>query len=287
MSFGSPYFTLPRFKYLRPESLQEALRILKENGEEARVMAGGVGLLNLMKERLADPKIIVDLKGIRELHTISFSKDEGLYIGSTITMNELLDYPPVKEYPALFEAVYRLSDHNLRNRSTLVGDLCEALPWVDSPAPLIAYDAIIEIAGEKGMRYIKAEDFIKGMAQVDLSPDEIITCIKIPYYPSNWGKYYKFSTGSEFSLASMAMVAKADGEIEIVYGGVSEVPYHFREFKEMMKRYPPDRLVSEAVSYIKSNFEPMSDYLASSDYRKRLMELLLVQGLRDYFERGR
>jgi Aerobic-type carbon monoxide dehydrogenase, middle subunit CoxM/CutM homologs len=268
LSFGSPYFTLPKFKYVRPKSIEEALEYLKDNGEDARVMAGGVGLLNFMKERLVEPKLVIDLKGIPELHKIEYNGR--LIIGATTTLNEILSFPKLRdEYNALYEAISVLSDHNLRNRSTLAGDLCEALPWVDSPPPLIAYDAMVNIIGSKGSRSVKVKDFIKGMAQVDLAPDEIVTSIELPEAAEKRGRFYKFAKGSEFSIASLAIVFDASiNELRLVFGGVSDIPYYPEELSEMFsKAYSAGDYISNSISYIRKNFTPLDDSLASSEYR--------------------
>lgn len=281
LSFGSPYFTLPKFKYLRPKSIEEALELLRENGEDARVMAGGVGLLNFMKERLVEPKVVIDLKGIPELHNIEYNGR--LIIGATVTLNETLSFPKVKSnYPALYEAISMLSDHNLRNRSTLVGDLCEALPWIDSPPPLIAYDASVNIRGSKGSRNVMVKDFIKGMAQIDLAPDEIVTSVELPDAYNTKGKFYKFAKGSEFSIASLAIVyAPRNKKIKFVFGGVSELPYYSEELSDMFsKAYSVADYLSSAISYLRKNFTPLDDSLASSEYRLNIMERLMVQGVK-------
>ncbi len=282
MSFGSPYFTLPKFKYFKPKSIEEALEYLRDNGEDARVMAGGVGLLNFMKERLVEPKVVIDLKGIPELRKIEYNGR--LIIGATATLNETLSFPKVKEeYTALYEAISVLSDHNLRNRSTLVGDLCEALPWIDSPPPLIAYDATVRIIGSKGSRSVSVKDFIKGMAQVDLDPDEIVTAIELPDAGKKRGKFYKFARGSEFSIASLAIVYDPSvNRLKMVFGGVSEMPYCPEELSEMFaKAYSTADYISMAISYLRKNFTPLDDSLASSEYRLNIMERLLVQGVRE------
>jgi CO/xanthine dehydrogenase FAD-binding subunit len=285
LSFGSPYFTLPKFKYVRPKSIEEALEYLKDNGEDARVMAGGVGLLNFMKERLVEPKLVIDLKGIPELHKIEYNGR--LIIGATTTLNEILSFPKLRdEYNALYEAISVLSDHNLRNRSTLAGDLCEALPWVDSPPPLIAYDAMVNIIGSKGSRSVKVKDFIKGMAQVDLAPDEIVTSIELPEAAEKRGRFYKFAKGSEFSIASLAIVFDASiNELRLVFGGVSDIPYYPEELSEMFsKAYSAGDYISNAISYIRKNFTPLDDSLASSEYRLNIMETLLVKGVREVIQ---
>ena len=174
MSFGSSYLTLPEFQYLKPKSLQEAMQILDEHKDEAKILAGGIGLLAFMKERLVDPRWVVDIKAIDELHALRDEGAKGLTIGATSTMNQLLAFEPLKEkYKALRDCISLLSDPVIRNRSTLLGDVCEALPYVDGPTPLLLFDAEIEAASVKGRRRIPMSEFIKGVAETALEPNEI------------------------------------------------------------------------------------------------------------------
>ena len=293
MSFSSPYFTLPRFMYIRPKSVSEALSLLEKHGEDARVMAGGVGVINMLKERLMDPKIIIDLKGIPELHHMSNGNGE-LKIGATTTLNELLRNDVVKNsYPALWEAISLLSDHNLRNRSTLVGDICEGMPWVDSPPPLIAYGAKLEIVGPRGRRITPVEGFIKGMAQVALASNEIVTAVTVPAPPSDSrGRYYKFSKGSEFGLVNLAMVASGyesgyPKEVRLVYGGISDTPIVADGVTEIFRNLPssrrdsPSEIINSALKWVTGSVQPMDDNLASAEYRKNLVEVMTAQALRE------
>jgi CO/xanthine dehydrogenase FAD-binding subunit len=294
MSFGSPYFTLPQFTYMRPRTIKEALEILSEKQSDARPMAGGVGLLNFMKERLVDPKVVIDLKGINELRRISYTKEEGLRIGATVTLNEILDYPVVRrKYEALQQAISRLSDHNLRNRSTLVGDLCEAIPWVDSPPPLIAYGAKVEVQSSRGSRTVPAEDFIVGMAQVDLKPDELVTSVVIPSPPAGTrARFYKFSSGSEFGIVTLAAVGEHLDEpekrrVRFVFGGVADRPFFPKGLISLFRRPSPiSQLVNEAVTLIRKTADPITDNLASSEYRLHLMEMMTIRAASYIFGEG-
>ncbi len=282
---SSPYFTLPPFRYERPSTLREALGILKQNGEDARVMAGGVGLLNFMKERLVEAKVVVDIKGIPELRRLKY--DGRLEVGATVTLTELLDYPPLKRrYFALYEAVRGLSDSNLRNRSTLVGDLCEAIPWVDSPPPLIAFGATVNIAGPEGARSVPVESFVRGMAQVDLAPDEVVTSVSVPAPPpDSKSRYYKFARGREFGIVNLAVLASGIGSkrtLRLVYGGIGATPVRAREAEDaFVKGGPVSEAVQDVLAAVRRTVEPQSDGLGSAEYRMHLIEVMTARALRD------
>ena len=206
MSFGSSYLTLPEFQYMKPKTLQEALQLLDEHRDEAKILAGGIGLLAFMKERLVDPRWVVDIKAIEELHTLRDEGAKGLTIGATSTMNQLLAFEPLREkYKALRDCISLLSDPVLRNRSTLLGDVCEALPYVDGPTPLLLFDAEIEAASVKGRRRIPMSEFIKGVAETALEPNEIAVATHLKSPPEHSKSLFlKHPSSSEFSVVNLA-----------------------------------------------------------------------------------
>jgi len=286
MSFGSPYLTLPDFQYIRPVTLQEALQFLDEHGEDAKVMAGGVGLIAFMKERLVSPSYVIDIKGIPELKSMENGSD-GMTIGASVPMSDLLDWRPLQErYKALHDCVSLLSDPVLRNRSTLLGDLCEALPFVDSPAPLLIFDAEVEAASVKGKRNIPVKDFIKGLAETALEPNEIAIAIHLKPPPENSkSSFLKHTSNSEFSIVNIAaLVANAsrpeEREVRFAYGAIAPTPTRVYEVEVPFKRKAPSsQLIEEAVATIKKKAEPMTDILAKAEYRLHMLEVLALEAL--------
>ena len=236
MSFGSSYLTLPEFQYLKPKSLQEAMQILDEHKDEAKILAGGIGLLAFMKERLVDPRWVVDIKAIDELHALRDEGAKGLTIGATSTMNQLLAFEPLKEkYKALRDCISLLSDPVIRNRSTLLGDVCEALPYVDGPTPLLLFDAEIEAASVKGRRRIPMSEFIKGVAETALEPNEIAIAIHIKSPPEHSKSLFlKHTSSSEFSVVNMAALCAnpttpENRTVRFAYGAISATPARVHE----------------------------------------------------------
>jgi CO/xanthine dehydrogenase FAD-binding subunit len=288
MSFGSAYLTLPDFQYVRPHSLDEALQLLDQHGDEAKIMAGGVGLLAFMKERLVSPSYVVDIKGIDELATISDEGRKGLTIGATVTLSQLLDWAPLEErYRALFDCLSLLSDPVLRNRSTILGDLCEALPFVDSPTPLLIFDAKIEAASVKGRRMIPVGDFIKGLAETALEPNEIATAIHLEPPPENSESLFlKHTSNSEFSIVNVAALCTNrsrpdDRTVRFAYGAISAKPTRVYEIEPLFTRKAPlPQLIGEAVGIIKKTADPMTDALGTSEFRLHILEVLALKALR-------
>ena len=288
MSFGSSYLTLPDFQYMKPKTLQEALQLLDEHKDEAKILAGGIGLLAFMKERLVDPRWVVDIKAIDELHTLRDEGAEGLTIGATSTMNDLLAYEPLKEkYKALRDCISLLSDPVLRNRSTLLGDVCEALPYVDGPTPLLLFDAEIEAASVKGRRRIPMSEFIKGVAETALEPNEIAVATHLKSPPEHSKSLFlKHTSSSEFSVVNMAALCAnpttpENRTVRFAYGAISATPARVHEVEELFKRKTPvAQLIDEAVGVIKKSTDPMTDVLARAEYRSHMLEVMTIKALR-------
>jgi len=288
MSFGSAYLTLPEFQYVKPKSLQDALQLLDEHKDQAKVFAGGVGLFAFMKERLVDPRYVVDIKAIDELQTLSDDGPKGLTIGAAVTMNQLLAFGRLKErYTALRDCISLLSDPVLRNRSTLLGDICEALPYVDGPTPLLIFDAEIEAASVKGRRRIPIEEFIKGVAEIALEPNEIAVAVHLKPPPDHSKSVFlKQTSSSEFSIANVAALcanpSRAEARtVRFAYGALAPTPARVHGVEQVFRRKAPvSQLIDEAVQVIKKAAEPMTDVLAKADYRSHILEVLAIKAFR-------
>jgi len=284
MSFGSPYTTLPEFTYHRPKSLEEALELLKEHGDEAKVMGGGIGLIAFMKERLMSPAHVVDIKGLSELRRVETLQDGGLRIGAGVTIAELVEGGALKkEYAVLHEALSRVADPMIRRRATLVGNLCEAIPWVDSPPALIALDATVEVVGPAGRRSVAVASFIRGPVDIDLGPGEFVTGILIPKGRETVGAFEKFTAGSEFSLASVAVALRAGGKRQsarVVYGAVNSTPTRSPEVEEQIRDGLTPSSIRKASDVAFEKVECVDDVLGSAAYRKHLVRVITTKALR-------
>jgi carbon-monoxide dehydrogenase medium subunit len=284
MSFGSPYVTLPDFTYHRPRTLEETLSLLREHGDEAKVMGGGVGLIAFMKERLMSPTHVIDVKGVEELRQVEEHAGRGLRIGAAVTIAQLLEGGVLRrDYTVLHEALSRVADPMIRRRATLVGNLCEAIPWVDSPPALIALDASVEIVGPDGRRSVPVSSFIRGPVDIDLSPTEIVTGVVIPPSKGSESAFEKFTGGSEFSLASVAVALSAEGRkrsARVVYGAVNSTPIRSGEVERAIGDGITPGSARRAAEVASEKVECVDDVLASSAYRKHLVRVITTRVLR-------
>ncbi|MDA4124509.1 MAG: xanthine dehydrogenase family protein subunit M [Thaumarchaeota archaeon] len=283
MSFGSPYVTLPDFTYHRPTTIEEVLKILKEHGDEAKVMGGGVGLLAFMKERLMSPSHVIDIKGVKELGGADYVPGRGLRIGASVTIAELCQNDLIQDkFTVLHEALSRVADQMIRGRATLVGNLCEAIPWVDSPPALISLDATVEVVGPGGRRKVPVASFIKGPVDIDLGPEEMVASVEVPDVSGMRSTFEKFTSGSEFSLASIAVTLQSQGRkrtARVVYGAVNSTPVRCQEVEQVLEQETSRASIRRAADTAADKVECMSDVLASSDYRKHLVKVVTTKAL--------
>jgi len=284
LSFGSPYVTLPDFTYHKPSTVEEALGLLTEYGDDAEVMGGGVGLIAFMKERLISPTHVIDVKDLAELKNVELVPGKGLSIGSAVTLAELLEGKDLAGgYEVLREAISRIADPMVRSRATLVGNMCEAIPWVDSPPALIALDSSVEIAGPAGKRTVPVSGFIRGPVDVDLNTGEIVTAISIPSVKGRVGAFEKYTGGSEFSLASVAVALWGEGKgraVRVVYGAVNSTPVRSAEVEEILAQGLTLANAKKAAETASQTVECLDDVLAGATYRKHLLKVITTKVLR-------
>lgn len=283
---SSSYFTLPEFEYLRPSTIDEVKKLLNEYGEEAKILAGGIGLVGFMKERLLMPSYVIDIKGIQELKRLEYIPGDGLYVGATVTFRELYEFLDKDEglktkYWALYESIPQLSDPIIRNRSTLIGNVCEAIPYMDSYPSLLIYDAVIHSVSVEGERDISIMGFLKGFATTELKENEFVTYIRVPEPPEEaLSGFIKFVSHSEFSVATVAILLKWDQDkekrdVRIAYGSVTETPIRLVEAEKLFKEdRPVDELMDQVVKIALDTMEPMSDLYGTAEYRRHLVEVL-------------
>ena len=219
------------FEYFAPTALDEALSLLQEHGDDAKVLAGGHSLIPTMKLRLAEPAVIIDIGRIGGLKGISES-DGKLVIGALTTHHELESSDLVQQrVPLLTQTAAEIGDVQVRNKGTIGGSIAHADPAADWPAAILALDANIQIAGPNGERTVKATDFFQGLYETDLGDDEILTAIHVSIPDANTkGTYLKLhQVASGFALPGVAVVLTKSGDtcqsVAVGITGVSDAPY--------------------------------------------------------------
>ncbi|MEA1927846.1 MAG: FAD binding domain-containing protein, partial [Candidatus Auribacterota bacterium] len=178
------------FEYFKPDSLKEAINLAAKYGEKGRPLAGGTDLVVKINDEIEFPEAVIDLKGIEELKKLEL-KDGKLFIGPLVTFTELIESPVVKEkFPLLLEAAETVASSGIRNRATLVGNICSAVPSLDSGTPLLDYEAEVLVQGKDGERSIPIGEWFTGPKKTALQPGEIVIGVIIPEITGKQGGCY-------------------------------------------------------------------------------------------------
>src|SRR3954471_14469869 len=194
-------------RYLEPETIDEALDLLAEHGDTAKVIAGGQSLLILMRERLVDVDALIGLKGIPALREIEVNG--GARIGAMVTHSAVeRDERIAARWPLLRAAEAAVSTLQVRNRGTLCGNVAHAFPTADPPAALVASDGVVHVASRAGgEREVAAEDFFIGVMQTAAGPEDLVTAVSLPAQPEGARTaYLKYAIRPlDFAIVSVAV----------------------------------------------------------------------------------
>jgi carbon-monoxide dehydrogenase medium subunit len=282
------------FDYRCPESLEEALGLLAEHGDEAKVMAGGQSLIPLLKLRLAAPGLVVDIGRVPGLTGI-YERGGGLAIGARTRHVDIERSAALRSsFPILAEAAPQISDPLVRNAGTLGGSICHADPAGDWGAVMLALNAELVVHSARGERTIPVAGFFDGPFTTVLEPDEILTAIRVPAPagPSG-GAYLKLERKvGDFATAAVAVqVELADGHVRRAGIGLTSVgPTNLAATRAedlLAGSEPDDRVVDEASRLAAAACEPRSDVRGSADYKRDLVRVLVKRGLRTAIARAR
>ncbi len=282
---GEAGLKAPRFRYLKPHSLAEALDMLGGNASGARLLAGGQSLVPALNMRLLEPEALIDINGLGELTGIT-ERQGVLRLGALTRHAELISSPLVARYaPLLAKAAPFIAHAAIRNRGTLGGSLAHADPAAELPACAVALDAEIEIAGRQGGRRVRARDFFTGIYQTALQPGEILAAIEIPFSPP--GRRNVFlelaRRQGDYALCGLAFAAEIkDGTIaaaRAVYFGVGAKPVEAGKAAAMLEGQTPRAAPDAACAALAAELAPLGDFNASPVMKRHLAQVLLRRAL--------
>ena len=270
------------FEFYQPSTLQEASRLLKDNGPGGRFLAGGTDLVIAMKEKGLLPKYIVDLKRVPGLSGIRENNEGAVTLGALTTMYEIETSALIKKrYPFLAQSAAEVGSIQIRNRATIGGNMANATPSADTAPALIALNATAKIAGASGERTIDLEAFFKGPGQSVMSADEILTEITIPKTAPNLvGEYIKFSPREMMDLAyvgiavayNLAASDKKCADVRIVLGAVAPTPIRAKRAEAALEGQVLTEALAEKVGQLAAEeAKPISDVRSSADYRRAMV----------------
>jgi carbon-monoxide dehydrogenase medium subunit len=283
-----------QFDYVRPGSLDDALRILREREGTAKLLAGGYSLIPLLKLRLAQPELLVDLRDVTGLDGIT-EDDQFLRIGARATHRQVQENAIVADhYPFIADVAGGIGDPQVRNWGTIGGSVAHADPASDWPAALLAANATIVCRGQGGDREIKARDFFLDMFTTAIEPTEVLTEVRIGRRTKGvGGGYTKLERRvGDFATAGVAAVLRLadDGSIAGVGIGVTGVnpsPFAATDAEKALKgERPSDGGFRAAGAAAAAASQPVSDVRGPADYKRAMVAELTVRSLRSAVQRA-
>ena len=263
------------FDYLRPQTLEEAVNLLVQHGDAAKLLAGGHSLIPALKLRLAQPGTVIDIGRIADLSYIR-EQDGGIAVGAMTTHHAIENSALLAEKcPLLPEVARQIGDVQVRNRGTMGGSLVHADPAADWPGAILALDAEMVTVGPKGPRIIAAKKFFIDLFQTALHPDEILREIRFPVTAKSVAYVKTFQRASGFAIAGVAVVVNAAGKtVGVGINGVASKAYRATAVETKLAGQPlsAENIVAAAAKAA-NRIEPLGDIHASAEYRAHLARL--------------
>ncbi|MDH3444740.1 MAG: xanthine dehydrogenase family protein subunit M [Deltaproteobacteria bacterium] len=282
------------FDYFVPQTLEDALSALAAHGEDAKILAGGHSLLPLMKLRLANPKLLVDLRKIPGLGDVRQEGDK-IIIGALTTHYQIESSALIrKKCPLLSETARTIGDVQVRNRGTIGGSLSHADPAADWPAAVLALEGEIKVVGPKGERRLAAGDFFRGPMTSAMEATDILTEIHVPAFATRCGGAYAkmAQQASGFAVVGAAVWLRLNSkgsceEVGVGVTGLSEKPFRAHAVEQRLRGNKlTAKLIQEASALVAENIEPLEDLHAAADYRAHLARVYTSRAIHDAAKRA-
>ena len=287
-----------RFQYFAPQSLDEAVTLLKERGDGVKLLAGGTDLLVQMKEAGLHPSAVVSLHALTELRGLEFDEADGLHVGAATDMAEIEAFAAVRErFAALADGAGVLGSVQTRNMATLGGNIANAAPSADTAPPLVVLDAIAEVTGPDGSRRLPVGELFAGPGRSTLASDEILTGFHLPTPPARTGSVYQRHTPRKIMDIAVVGVAvrltlatDADTILKarICLGAVVPTVIRAQEAEEALtNREASDELFAQAAELAQAAARPISDVRGSAEFRRYLAGIMTKRCLGIALERAK
>ena len=282
------------FQYFSPTSVDEAVQLLQQHGDEAKILAGGHSLLPAMKLRLAQPGVIIDISKIDSLKSISVNG--GVTIGAGTTYNALATSEDVRSAcGVLAECVAQIGDIQVRNRGTIGGSLAHADPAADLPALVLALGATLSVKGPSGERTINAADMFVEMLTTALEPTEIITAVKFPALGSGEGAAYEKlrHPASRYAIVGVAAYVKVGGDGNIAEARVAVTGAGTKASRQadteaaLVGSSGDEAAVAAAADKAGEDVDYLGDIHASEEYRRAMVKVYTRRAVAKALERAR
>jgi carbon-monoxide dehydrogenase medium subunit len=267
------------FAYARPESEAEVLELLAAHGREARLLAGGTDLMVGLRSGKLRPRVVIDIKRAGDLRPSIEEEDGRVAISATTVLTDVIENAAVRHnFPALVEAASTVGSVQIRNRATLVGNICNASPAADTAPALLVYQAAVVLATAGGTRRLLLDDFFVGPGQTVLRPGELVQSIELPKPGPPFGAAFgRFTRRRGVDLAGVSVCCSVDssGVTRFGFGAVGPRPLLVADRTGVLADPAADQGGRErALEQLVGQASPISDVRASREYRRAMLPVL-------------
>ena len=284
--------------YSAPRTVKEAVALLAEKGDRARVLAGGTDIIVQVRENRRDPDLLVDVKNIPELNELACDPKNGLRFGAAVPCYRIYEHAEIaKAYPGLIDAVSLIGGIQIQSRASVGGNLCNASPAADTIPALIAHEAVCAIAGPSGTREIPVEKFCTAPGKTVLGKGEFLVGLRLPPPKKHFGAaYLRFIPRNEMDIAvagAGVSVVLDDSRTRctaarIALAAVAPTPLFVPDAGAALVNGPiNEALIDKAAALAQAASKPISDMRGDADYRRHLVGVLTKRALRTAIERAK
>ena len=292
----NPHPGLPEFEYVRPESLQAASEFLAAQGKGARPFSGGTDCFVRLRDGVLKVNYLVDVKRLDGTQAITFDSKTGLTVGAAVPMNRVAVHPETRaRYPLLVDAVNSVASYQLRNRATIVGNICNASPAGDTIGACLALGGVLNVHGVAGFRRIPLAAFFTGPGKTVLQAGDIVVSINLPVPPPGLvGVYRKLGRNTISDLAIVGVTAvgypspdTASGyAFKVVLASVAPVPFEATRAADALARQRiSPAVIDEAAQAAMDSVKPIDDVRGSARYRQYMVRNMTREALTEVWTR--
>jgi carbon-monoxide dehydrogenase medium subunit len=267
------------FAYLRPTSLDQAITALTDPSAKPYLLAGGTDLIVRLRRGHLRPTIVIDTKKIRDLHDEIVAIDAGLRFGARVTMTSIIEDARVRQhFQALVESASVVGSVQIRNRATLVGNICNASPAADTVPALLVYDAVANVVGPDGVRRVPLSEFITGPGRTVLTRGEILESVDLPFPTQPVGAAFGRITrrrGVDLATINLCGLIGTDGAARFAFGAVAPSPFVATDDSGALVPNGTDASArAAALRALFSRARPITDVRGSQEYRSAMLEVM-------------
>jgi carbon-monoxide dehydrogenase medium subunit len=289
---------LEAFDFAAPRSIEEAVSLLAQHGDEARILAGGTDVIVQVREGRRKVALLVDVKGIPEVNELTYNPTTGLVIGAAVPCYKIYGRAEIAEaYPGLIDAVSLVGGIQIQGRATVGGNLCNASPAADTIPALIAHEAMCVIAGPSGRREVPVEQFCTAPGRTVLQRGEFLVTLRMPAPKANWGAaYLRFIPRNEMDIAVVGVggsvvldqTRNTFVSARIALGAVAATPLRVETAGAALAGKPvSDEALQQAAEAAQAVARPINDMRGTVEFRRHLVGVLTRRVLRGAIQRAK